>query len=144
MVKADKKRRPDDPSAGGKRSAMAPEEDPGGVPQAGPALASGPTGLKARGPGAAGDAKGDLGDGGPRGGLARGMAAIAAAVKTLPGGPGVYRMLDRKGEALYVGKAKNLKKRVATYAQTARLPRRLQRMVAATVAVEVVTTHTEV
>ena len=72
------------------------------------------------------------------------MAAIAAAVKTLPGGPGVYRMLDRKGEALYVGKAKNLKKRVATYAQAARLSRRLQRMVAATVAVEVVTTHTEV
>ncbi|MCH8037797.1 MAG: excinuclease ABC subunit UvrC, partial [Proteobacteria bacterium] len=42
------------------------------------------------------------------------------------------------------GKAKNLKKRVATYTQAARLPRRLQRMVAATVAVEVVTTHTEV
>ncbi|MCH8153973.1 MAG: excinuclease ABC subunit UvrC [Proteobacteria bacterium] len=136
---------------------MAPEEDPGAAPQDGPALASGPTGRKARGPDAdtgagtgagadadAKDAKGDSGDGGPRGGLARGMAAIAAAVKTLPGGPGVYRMLDRKGEALYVGKAKNLKKRVATYAQAARLPRRLQRMVAATVAVEVVTTHTEV
>ena len=126
MVKADEKRRPDDPSAGGKRSAMAPEEDPGAAPQDGPALATGPRG------GLAG------------GGLAGGMAAIAAAVKTLPGGPGVYRMLDRRGEALYVGKAKNLKKRVATYTQAARLPRRLQRMVAATVAVEVVTTHTEV
>ncbi len=76
MVKGDKKRRPDDPSAGGKRSAMAPEEDPGGVARDGPALASGPTGLKARGPGAdtgagaegATDAKDD---GGPRGGLAR-------------------------------------------------------------------------
>ena len=147
MVKADKKRRPDDPSAGGKRSAMAPEEDPGGAPRDGPALA---TGRNAGGPGANTDAGEILGagdgsdDGGSRGGLARGMVAIAAAVKTLPGGPGVYRMLDRKGEALYVGKAKNLKKRVATYAQAARLPRRLQRMVAATVGVEVVTTHTEV
>ncbi len=120
MVKADNKSMTDDPSAGCKRSAMAPEEDPGGTPQDGPTLASGPTGLKARGPdadtgtGADADAKDDSGDGGPRGGLARGMAAIAAAVKTLPGGPGVYRMLDRKGEALYVGKAKSLKKRVAT------------------------------
>jgi excinuclease ABC subunit C len=78
------------------------------------------------------------------GGLAQGMAAIAAAVKTLPGTPGVYRMLDRKGEALYVGKAKNLKKRVTTYTQADRLPRRLQRMVAATVGLEVITTHTEI
>jgi len=82
--------------------------------------------------------------GGTIGGLTQGVAAIAAALITLPGTPGVYRMLDRKGEVLYVGKAKNLKKRVANYTQVARLPRRLQRMVAATVALEVVTTHTEV
>ncbi len=79
-----------------------------------------------------------------KGGLARGAAIIAEVVKTLPATPGVYRMLNRRGEALYVGKAKNLKKRVATYSQTAKLPRRLQRMVADTVAVEVVTTHTEI
>ncbi len=90
------------------------------------------------------EAPGDADYGAPRGGLSQGIEAIAAAVKTLPGGPGVYRMLDRKGEALYVGKAKNLKKRVATYCQVTKLPRRLQRMVAATVAVEVVTTHTEI
>ncbi len=114
MTKTERNRRSDDASAGGKRSAMAPEKDPGDrVPEA-------------------------------AGGLAQGVAAIAAAVKTLPGAPGVYRMLDRKGAALYVGKAKNLKKRVATYAQPDRLPRRLQRMVAATVALEVITTHTEV
>jgi len=75
--------------------------------------------------------------------LKAGLATIARAVKTLPGSPGVYRMLDGKGEVLYVGKAKNLKRRVASYTQAARLPRRLQRMVAATVALEVVTTHTE-
>ncbi|WP_298264882.1 excinuclease ABC subunit UvrC, partial [Acidocella sp.] len=62
----------------------------------------------------------------------------------MPGSPGVYRMLDAKGEALYVGKARNLKKRVTSYTQLVRLPERLRRMVALTVAMEIVTTHTEV
>ncbi|WP_333671616.1 excinuclease ABC subunit UvrC [Elioraea tepidiphila] len=74
---------------------------------------------------------------------ARGAAVIEAALPTLPPGPGVYRMLDAKGEALYVGKAKSLRKRVPAYAQPARLPERLRRMVMETVAVEVITTHTE-
>ncbi|MGF1608249.1 MAG: excinuclease ABC subunit UvrC [Kiloniellales bacterium] len=76
--------------------------------------------------------------------LARGIEAIADALRSLPAGPGVYRMLDRRGDALYVGKARSLKKRVATYTQLAKLPRRLQRMVAETASLEVVTTHTEV
>ncbi len=76
--------------------------------------------------------------------LSRGMAALGEAVKTLPVGPGVYRMLDRRGDALYVGKAQNLRKRVTSYTQLAKLPRRLQRMVAETVRLEVVTTHSEV
>jgi excinuclease ABC subunit C len=75
--------------------------------------------------------------------LARGLAAIGNALKTLPGTPGVYRMLNRRGDALYVGKAQNLRKRVASYLQLAKLPRRLQRMVAETARLEVVTTHTE-
>ncbi len=74
---------------------------------------------------------------------ATGVAAIEAALPTLPLAPGVYRMLDAEGNALYVGKAKSLRKRVATYTQPARLPERLRRMVNETVAVEVVTTHTE-
>ena len=61
----------------------------------------------------------------------------------MPGNPGVYRMLDVKGDALYVGKARNLKKRVTSYTQLARLPERLRRMVADTAAMEIVTTHTE-
>ncbi len=61
----------------------------------------------------------------------------------MPGSPGVYRMLDATGGALYVGKARNLKKRVTNYAQPMRLAERLRRMVAETFAMEIVTTHTE-
>ena len=52
-------------------------------------------------------------------------------------------MLDAKGDALYVGKARNLKRRVTSYIQIERLPERLRRMVSETVALEIVTTHTE-
>ncbi len=72
-----------------------------------------------------------------------GADAIALALTTMPASPGVYRMLDAKGEALYVGKARSLKKRVVAYTQPARLPERLRRMVADTRSVEIVTTHTE-
>jgi excinuclease ABC subunit C len=82
-------------------------------------------------------------DSAPPGSLAQGVAVLVKAVNTLPNGPGVYRMLSRKGDALYIGKAKSLKKRVTSYCLPAKLPRRLQRMIASTVALEVVTTHTE-
>jgi excinuclease ABC subunit C len=71
------------------------------------------------------------------------VAAIEAALATMPLSPGVYRMLDARGEALYVGKARSLKKRVVAYTQPARLPERLRRMVSETVTMEIVTTHTE-
>src|ERR1700692_2509303 len=73
----------------------------------------------------------------------RGVAVIEAALATMPLLPGVYRMLDGKGDALYVGKARSLRKRVVAYTQPARLPERLRRMVAETVTMEIVTTHTE-
>jgi len=57
--------------------------------------------------------------------------------------PGVYRMLDRKGDGLYVGKARNLKNRVQNYAHPAGLSNRLRRMIAETAAIEIVVTHTE-
>ncbi len=75
--------------------------------------------------------------------LPTGVGIILTALETMPGNPGVYRMLDAKGDALYVGKARNLKKRVTSYTQLARLPERLRRMVAATAAMEILTTHTE-
>jgi len=74
----------------------------------------------------------------------RGTAVLKAALPHLPPSPGVYRMLNRKGEVLYVGKARHLGRRVATYAQPARLPIRLQRMVAETASLEVTSTASEV
>jgi len=76
--------------------------------------------------------------------FSRGAAIIEDHLTRLPGSPGVYRMLNQAGDALYVGKAKNLKKRVIAYTRPERLPLRLQRMVAETHTLEVVTTHTEV
>ena len=61
----------------------------------------------------------------------------------MPLSPGVYRMLDVRGEALYVGKAKALRKRVGSYVQLGRLSERLRRMVSETASLEIVTTHTE-
>jgi excinuclease ABC subunit C len=73
----------------------------------------------------------------------QGLAVLEAALPTLPTSPGVYRMLDEKGEALYVGKARSLRKRVASYTQLGRLPERLRRMVFETRSLEVVTTAAE-
>src|SRR5919109_650090 len=75
--------------------------------------------------------------------LDQGVEVIRAVLKTLPLTPGVYRMLDRKGDALYVGKARNLKTRVQNYTHSAGLSNRLRRMVAETAAMEIVVTHTE-
>ncbi|MGD9812338.1 MAG: excinuclease ABC subunit UvrC, partial [Sphingobium sp.] len=72
-----------------------------------------------------------------------GVEAIRATVKTLPAKPGVYRMLDARGDVLYCGKAKALKNRVTNYTQVMRLPRRLQRMVAQTRSMEIVVTASE-
>ena len=73
-----------------------------------------------------------------------GAALIYSHVPTLPNGPGVYRMLDAKGDVLYVGKAKSLKKRLPAYAKPSGLSARLQRMVALTHGIEVVTTASDV
>ena len=75
--------------------------------------------------------------------LEAGVAAIRNVLKTLPTRPGVYRMQDARGDVLYVGKARALRARVTNYTQVARLPRRLQRMVAQTRAMTIVTTNNE-
>jgi excinuclease ABC subunit C len=75
--------------------------------------------------------------------LEAGVAAIRQTVKSLPVRPGVYRMLDAKGDVLYVGKARALRNRVTNYTQVARLTKRLQRMVSQTRSMQIVTTNTE-
>jgi excinuclease ABC subunit C len=77
-------------------------------------------------------------------GALQGAAVIQAEIARLPQAPGVYRMLDAKGEVLYVGKAKSLKKRVPAYAKPGALSARLKRMVALTRGLEVVTTASDV
>src|SRR5689334_21779332 len=77
-------------------------------------------------------------------GLTTGHAAIENAVKLAPTSPGVYRMLNAAHDVLYVGKAKNVKKRLSSYARVnAPLPARILRMIAATADVEIVSTRTE-
>ncbi len=77
-------------------------------------------------------------------GLSSGTAVIRGYLKSLPPGPGVYRMINQAGQVLYVGKARDLRRRVTTYTQVFRLPIRLQRMVATTASMEFVTTGSEV
>jgi excinuclease ABC subunit C len=75
--------------------------------------------------------------------LEGGVEAIRNTVKVLKPTPGVYRMLDARGEVLYVGKARSLKARVANYTQIAQLSGRLQRMVSQTRSMEIITTNSE-
>jgi excinuclease ABC subunit C len=77
------------------------------------------------------------------GSFGAGRAAIARYAKHAPTSPGVYRMIGAAGEVLYVGKAKSLKKRVFAYARETGHDNRITRMIAATAALEFVSTATE-
>ncbi len=77
------------------------------------------------------------------GALKHGIEVIAGFARHLPGKPGVYRMFDRAGEVLYVGKAKNLKNRVTAYARGMAHTNAVARMIAETANMEFVTTGTE-
>jgi excinuclease ABC subunit C len=77
------------------------------------------------------------------GSLADGRAAIVRYAALAPAQPGVYRMIDGRGDVLYVGKAKNVKNRVRAYARPAGFDTRIERMIAATRALEFVVTRTE-
>jgi excinuclease ABC subunit C len=75
--------------------------------------------------------------------LQAGTRVIRQFWETLPNRPGVYRMIDGKGDVLYVGKARSLKKRVASYLRGIGHTNRIARMIAETSAMEFVTTQTE-
>ncbi|ABD86471.1 excinuclease ABC subunit UvrC [Rhodopseudomonas palustris] len=85
----------------------------------------------------------EAGDEVAAGPLAIGRSAIAQAVRLAPTSPGVYRMLNAASDVLYVGKAKNVKKRLASYARPTGHVVRISRMIAATVSVEIISTATE-
>jgi excinuclease ABC subunit C len=82
----------------------------------------------------------DLAAAGP---LAAGRAVILNHAKLAPSSPGVYRMTDANGDVLYVGKAKNIRKRITAYARPTGYDPRIERMIAATAALEFVSTATE-
>jgi len=75
--------------------------------------------------------------------LAAGRDAIVRFAEHAPAQPGVYRMIDARGDVLYVGKAKNVRNRVRAYARPGGLDTRIERMVAATRTLEFVLTRTE-
>src|SRR5919198_5544142 len=77
-----------------------------------------------------------LEDEAPQGAVAGGVAAIQRYARLAPAGPGVYRMFDLKGEVLYVGKAKSIRKRIVSYARMAGHTARIMRMIAATATIE--------
>lgn len=136
---------PDDARARKSRRGMAPDGPPQEIqqetapPDLDPASASGDDEDDARLPDIL-EESGAVGEG-P---LATGHEAIERAVRLAPTSPGVYRMLNANSDVLYVGKAKNVKKRLSSYArQSAPLPARILRMIAATVTVEIVSTNTE-
>ena len=72
-----------------------------------------------------------------------GFRVIQKYLKTLDNSPGVYRMLDTNGEVLYVGKARNLKKRVSNYARLTGHTARIGRMISGTAQMMFLTTETE-
>ena len=85
----------------------------------------------------------ELGDEQASGTLKAGRVALLRHAKLAPSAPGVYRMLDRDGEVLYVGKAKNIRKRITSYTRATGHDTRIERVIASTSAVEFVTTATE-
>ena len=74
---------------------------------------------------------------------ASGTDVIRGYVKNLPNRPGVYRMMNADGDVLYVGKARNLKKRVQSYTRLMGHTNRIARMISGTVDMEFVTTASE-
>ncbi len=73
----------------------------------------------------------------------RGHDCVRSYLATLDGSPGVYRMLDAESRVLYVGKARNLKRRVSNYAKPTGHSPRIARMISETASMMFLTTRTE-
>src|SRR5712692_5897424 len=74
---------------------------------------------------------------------ASGADVIVRYAKLAPPAPGVYRMIDSRGDVLYVGKAKNIRRRILAYQRATGHTARIARMIAATASIEFVSTATE-
>ena len=75
--------------------------------------------------------------------IKKGLDNLKRYIKIAPEKPGVYRMMDENGVVLYVGKAKNIKKRIVSYSHINKLPKRLQQMVAQIAKMEFVVVENE-
>src|SRR5262245_2421676 len=75
--------------------------------------------------------------------LAACSAVVMRHAKPAPPGPGVYRMIDKNGDVCYVAKAKSIRKRILSYTRPTGYDPRIERMIAATAALEFVSTTTE-
>jgi excinuclease ABC subunit C len=140
-------RRPRQPDLPPQEPAQDPVQDPSQGPIQDPATADidpATAGPEEDDEGRLPDIAEESGDVVAEGPLAAGHAAIEHAVRLAPTSPGVYRMLNAASDVLYVGKAKNVRKRLSSYARVAAIqPARIMRMIAATVSVEIISTSTE-
>ena len=73
-----------------------------------------------------------------------GLDIIKNKLTNISNKPGIYQYLNSKNEIIYIGKAKNLKKRISSYKNTSSLSNRIQRMVYQINSIETITTKTEV
>ena len=72
----------------------------------------------------------------------QGLEVLNKEIISLPSKSGIYKMLDSRGNVLYIGKAKNLKKRVTSYTKLKNQSERILRMISETKTLEISTTLT--
>ena len=73
------------------------------------------------------------------------VESLKAFIKTLPDQPGVYRYFNKNGNIIYIGKAKNLKKRVSSYFTSGRMHSyRIQKLVQNIDKIEFTITNSEI
>ena len=73
----------------------------------------------------------------------KGLNILKESVKSFPNGSGIYKFLDSEKSTLYVGKAKNLKKRISSYINTVKQTNRIKTLISLTSSMEFIKTHTE-
>ena len=75
--------------------------------------------------------------------LVLGQQIIKSKINAIPNSPGIYKFLDEKNKIIYIGKAKNLPKRLLSYASPSGLAIRTQRLISSLKEIEIITTSNE-